>query len=150
VGCNGRLWSRSTSLCDAPAGIGASSGPTKTDARNGPVPLLPVVSKALADHHKRNPGTTFIFEGPCQFPIDLATLGSKGITPALEGSGVEWYGWHVLRRGFATNLHAAGVQVKIIRSLLRHSSLAVTMGFYVKPLPAASVEAIQRLRRKSK
>jgi integrase len=127
-----------------------SIGPTKTDARNAPVPLLPVVSKALADHRKHNPGTTFIFEGPRQFPIDLATLGSKGIKPALEGSGVEWYGWHALRRGFATNLHAAGVQDKIIQSLLRHSSLAVTMGYYVKPLPAASVEAMQRLRRKSK
>lgn len=125
------------------------TGPTKTEARNAPVPLLPVVAKALAEHRKQNPGTTWVFEGPLGRPYDLATLGSKRIKPGLPRHGLEWHGWHALRRGFATNLHAAGVQDKIIQSLLRHSSLAVTMEFYVKPLPAASVEAMRRLQRKT-
>jgi integrase len=125
-------------------------GPTKTDERNAPVPLLPVVSKALAEHHKLNPGTTWVFEGPRQFPLDLATLGSKRIKPVLAEAGLQWHGWHALRRGFGTNLHAAGVQVKVIQALLRHSSFAVTMGHYVKALPAASIEAVQRLGKKRK
>jgi integrase len=125
-------------------------GEPKTEARNAAVPLLSHVKKAIAAHQKQRPGTKFVFEGVRQFPIDLATLGSKGIKPALEGSGVEWHGWHALRRGFATNLHALGVQDKIIQTLLRHSSMAVTMGFYAKPLPAASREAVERLRRKTK
>ncbi len=120
--------------------------PPKTKARGETaIPLLPTVIKALKEHRKRTPGTTFVFEGPRQTPIDLATLGSKAIKTALKGSDVEWYGWHALRRGFATNLHEAGVQDKIIQSLLRHSSLAVTMAHYVKPLPQANVAAMRRL-----
>lgn len=120
--------------------------PPKTKARGGTaIPLLPTVIKALKEHRNRTPGTKFVFEGPRQTPLDLATLGSKVIKTVLKGSGVEWFGWHALRRGFATNLHDAGVQDKIIQSLLRHSSLAVTMAHYVKPLPAANVEAMQKL-----
>ena len=120
--------------------------PPKTKARGATaIPLLPKVIEALKEHRKRTPGTKFVFEGPRQTPIDLATLGSKVIKLALKGSGVEWCGWHALRRGFATNLHDAGVQDKIIQSLLRHSSLAVTMAHYVKPLPKANVDAMRRL-----
>jgi len=120
-------------------------GPTKTTARNAPVPMLPVVSKALAAHHKANPGSTWVFEGPKQFPIGLAKLGTNRIKPALEEAGLRWAGWHAFRRGFATNLHAAGVQDKIIQDLLRHASLAVTMAHYVRALPEQTVAAVQLL-----
>lgn len=126
-------------------------GPTKTYARSAAVPLLPLVRKALTEHRKKNPGTTFVFEGPYARPLDLATLGSKTIKHALQDSGVDWHGWHALRRGLATNLHAEGVQDKTIQSLLRHSSLAVTMAHYVKAMPSANVEAMQKLNaRRSK
>jgi integrase len=120
-------------------------GPPKTKARGEAVPLLPDVREALEAHHRENPGTTFVFEGPLQTPIDLATLGSKHVKTTLEDAGVKWHGWHALRRGLATNLHEAGVQDKIIQSLLRHSSFAVTMSYYVKPLPAENVKAMQKL-----
>jgi integrase len=125
-------------------------GPTKTEARNAPMPLLPVVQKALAEHHQANPRTTWVFEGPTGRPLDLATMGGKRVKPGLQLHGLEWHGWHALRRGFATNLHTAGVQDKTIQSLLRHSSLAVTMEHYVKAVPAANVEAVARLGKKPK
>ena len=75
----------------------------------------------------------------------MATLGSKGIKSALAGSEAEWKGWHALRRGFATRLHESGVHDKIIQSLMRHSSLSVTMKHYVKATPAANIEAMQKL-----
>jgi integrase len=120
--------------------------PPKTKARSAAVPLLSDVRNALNEHRKQNPGTTFVFEGPQQTPLDLATLGSKTIKPALEGTSVAWHGWHALRRGFATNLHEAGVQDKIIQSLLRHSSLAVTMTHYVKAAPEENVKAMRKLQ----
>lgn len=120
-------------------------GPPKTTARQGAIPLLPIVKDALRDHRVANPGTTWVFEGPYVKPFDLATLGSKTIKAALKGTGTAWKGWHALRRGFATRLHEAGVQDKIIQSLMRHSSLAVTMKHYVKATPEATIEAMQRL-----
>jgi len=127
-------------------------GEPKTKARRDSIPLLPVAANALKEHRKINPGTKWIFEGPFAKPLDMATLGSKRIKSALEEGGMEWHGWHALRRGFATRLHEAGVQDKIIQSLMRHSSLSVTMKHYVKATPEANREAIQRLhpRRKSR
>lgn len=122
-------------------------GPPKTVARQNSIPLLPIVRKALDEHRKQNPQTQWIFEGPYVRPLDLATLGSKQIKTALAGK-VDWLGWHALRRGFATRLHEAGVQDKVIQSLLRHSSLSVTMKHYVKATPKANVEAMQRLNPK--
>jgi len=121
-------------------------GNPKTKARKDSVPLLPpIVRNALKQHRKSNPTTTWVFEGPYVRPLDLATLGSKGIKSALQGSGVEWHGWHALRRGFATRLHEAGVRDKIIQALMRHSSLSVTMKHYVKATPEANIEAMRKL-----
>jgi integrase len=120
-------------------------GPPKTTARQDAIPLLDIVRGTLAEHHKHNPGTTWVFEGPLARPLDLATLGSKQIKKALKGSDTEWLGWHALRRGFATRLHEAGVQDRIIQALLRHSSLSVTMKHYVKATPKANREAINRI-----
>jgi integrase len=117
----------------------------KTVARQDSLPMLPVVKEALAEQRKNNPQTTWVFEGPNFFPMDLATLGSKRIKEGLAGSGVEWKGWHALRRGFAIRLHEAGVQDRIIQSLMRHSSLSVTMKHYVKANSAANTNAIRRL-----
>jgi integrase len=125
-------------------------GLPKTDARKNAVPLLPTVRKELADHREKNPATIWVFEGPYARPLDLATLGSKNIKTALASTAAKWKGWHALRRGFATRLHEAGVQDKIIQSLMRHSSLSVTMKHYVKALPAANIEAMQKLAKQSR
>jgi integrase len=120
-------------------------GLPKTKARKNSIPLLPIVADALDAHRKSSPDTKWVFEGPYLKPLDLATLGSKRIKAALKGSGVEWHGWHALRRGFATRLHEAGVQDRIIQALMRHSSLSVTMKHYVKATPEANIEAMRRL-----
>ena len=127
----------------------ASKVSRKTKARKDSIPLLPIVRKVLKQHHKTNPSTRWVFEGPFLKPLDLATVGSKTIKTVLQGSGVEWHGWHALRRGFATRLHEAGVQDRIIQALMRHSSLSVTMKHYVKATPEANVEAIRKLNPKA-
>ena len=108
-------------------------------------------------HRKQHPVTTWVFENSENGrPYDLATFGSKKIKTMLEGSGVGWHGFHAFRRGFATRLHEAGVQDTTIQSLMRHSSLSVTMKHYVKSLETAKVEAMKKLeavahmRKKSK
>jgi integrase len=109
-------------------------GTTKTKTRQAAIPLLPLVASAIADHRKRNPDSEFVFEGPYQRPLDLATMGSKQIKTALEGSGVEWHAWHAFRRGLATNLHDLGIQDKSIQAIMRHGSIGVTQNIYIKSL----------------
>lgn len=44
-----------------------------------------------------------------------------------------WHGWHAARRGLGTNLYRLGVPDKVIQSILRHSNVGVTLGYYIKP-----------------
>ncbi|MGC2734307.1 MAG: tyrosine-type recombinase/integrase [Candidatus Acidiferrales bacterium] len=125
-------------------------GETKTKARAAAIPLLPVVAQAVAEHRERNPRSEFVFEGLHGRPLDLATMGSKKIKPALAENDIEWHAWHAFRRGLATNLHELGVQDKTIQAILRHSNVAVTQAAYIKQLPAASIKAMRRLGEKWK
>jgi integrase len=122
-------------------------GEPKTKARKDSVPLLPIVKTALDDHHAANPETQWVFERPYgREPLNLANLGTA-IRATLKVSGRQWHGWHALRRGFATRLHEAGVQDRIIQALMRHSSMSVTMRHYVKAMPEANIAAMEKLKR---
>jgi integrase len=125
-------------------------GSPKTDARSNSVPLLSDVRAALKAHRKKNPTTLYVFEGPRQSPLDLATLGSKNIKPALEGTGVGWHGFHALRRGLGTRLFANGTPIETVSAILRHGSVHVTREHYVKTLPESSVTAMQALEKQSR
>lgn len=123
-------------------------GPPKTDARSSAVHLLPAIVDTLAEHRKANPDTVWVFEGPYNRPLDLASLGSKQIKFALEGTGVEWHGFHALRRGLGTRLFANDVPIETVSAILRHGSVHVTRRHYVKSLPETVVAAMQGLANK--
>jgi len=120
-------------------------GPPKTEARGNAVHLLPQVLSAFAEHRKENPHTVYVFEGPQGIPLDLATLGSKHIKTTLKGTGVEWHGFHALRRGLGTRLFANGVPIETVSAILRHGSVHVTRAHYVKSLPETTIAAMQKL-----
>jgi integrase len=124
-------------------------GMPKTKARKDSIPLLDIVRDILNEHHAANPHTVWVFENPDRRPYNLAAVGTK-LKNTFKNSQIEWYGWHAFRRGFATRLHEHGVQDKIIQSLMRHSSLSVTMKHYVKATPKANVEAMRKLSPKAK
>ncbi len=125
-------------------------GPTKTDARSSAVHLLPQVRDALNEHHRANPDTTYVFENPVKNrPLDLASMGSKQIKRALEGTGSEWHGFHALRRGLGTRLFANNVPIETVSAILRHGSVHVTRKHYVKTLPETVVDAMKGLPRKA-
>jgi integrase len=122
-------------------------GQPKTKARKDSIPLLPIVATALEEHRAANPGTVWVFQRPYGGkPLNMANLGTA-IKTTLKDNDVQWHGWHALRRGFATRLHEAGVQDRIIQALMRHSSTSVTMKHYVKAMPAANIAAMEKLRR---
>lgn len=124
---------------------------TKTEHRAATVHLLPNVVVELKRHRKENPHTTWVFEGPRVFPLDLAALGSKRIKEALEGTGVEWYGFHAFRRGLGTRLHNNGTKLETIGRILRHGSGSeVTLKHYVEVSEETAVNALEGLPTKSK
>jgi integrase len=124
---------------------------TKTEHRAATVHLLPNVIVELKRHRKENSHTTWVFEGPRVFPLDLATLGSKRIKEALKGTGVEWHGFHAFRRGLGTRLYNNGTPIETVAKILRHGSGSeVTLKHYVEVEEETKAAALQSLPQKVK
>jgi integrase len=122
----------------------------KTEHRAAPVHLLPNVITELKRHHKESPGTKWVFEGPRVFPLDLATLGSKRIKEALQGTGVAWHGFHAFRRGLGTRLYNNGTPIETVGQILRHGSGSeVTLKHYVEVEEETKATALRNLPRKA-
>ncbi len=119
---------------------------TKTLASHAPVPVLPIVRKALEAHRKRTPGDGFIFIGErTGKPLRIENVYRRDMKPVLEEKGIAWKGWHAFRRGLGTNLNALGADPKTIQAILRHSELSTTMNIYVQPVAKESIAAMRRL-----
>jgi integrase len=124
---------------------------TKTEHRAATVHLLSNVIAELNRHRKAMPTTAWVFEGPRVFPLDLATLGSKVIKRALQGTDVEWRGFHAFRRGLGTRLYNNGTPIETVGKILRHGSGSeVTLKHYVEVEEKTKAAALRNLPMKSK
>jgi integrase len=121
---------------------------TKTLRSRAPVPMVPLVKRALEEHSKRQPlGNGWIFEGATGSPLRLENLVRRAIKPALTKAGLQWHGWHAFRRGVGTNLNMLGFDDKTIQTILRHANVATTQSFYIKPVAKEAVAAMRKLER---
>jgi integrase len=120
---------------------------TKTLASHAPVPLVPFLRDALADHRKVSTGNGYIFHGETGNPLRLENVVRRDIKPALAKARLQWKGWHAFRRGVGTNLHALGADDKTIQEILRHSNIAVTQALYIKVVSKESKKAMKMLER---
>ena len=73
-------------------------GPTKTEeSGENPVPVIPILRRALDQHRKLHPGDGYIFAGERRgFSLNLDNLSRRVLTPKLKDG---WKGWHGFRRG---------------------------------------------------
>lgn len=121
---------------------------TKTLTSKSPVPVLPIVRKALEAHQKRTPDMGFIFAGERSGnPLGLENMYRRDMRPLFEANKIEWRGWHSFRRGLGTNLNQLGADPKTIQGILRHSQLSTTMNIYVQPVSAVSHKAMKKIER---
>jgi integrase len=146
----------------------------KTRRSRSPIPVVKQLADALNAHKLRagilaQPGLPIFQAGNGQ-PLNLDNLARRVIVPALspcvicrkqedehkpEGHNFqrdkslpEWHGWHAFRRGLATNLHTLGVDDKTIQSILRHSTIGLTMNVYVKSVSELQTVALYSLSEK--
>jgi integrase len=75
--------------------------------------------------------------------LNLANLVRREMLPALEKG--TWHGWHGFRRGLATRLHKAKVQVDVIQEILRHSDPKVTEDSCIVVKSEKSTKAMSKI-----
>jgi integrase len=119
---------------------------TKTPGSAAPVPVLPVLKKALNIHRKRSVGE-FIFTGGTGRPLVLMNVTRRDIIPTLAKAKIPWHGWHAFRRGLASNLNRLGVDDSVIQKILRHSAVATTQLHYIKTTSAETAAAMKKLEK---
>jgi integrase len=128
-------------------------GDTKTEASRKPVPLHPSVVKCLGLWREDSPYRSdedFIFPSirlRGKQPLSPDTLLKKVIRPALVRAGIEGkaIGWHSFRHSLATNLRAAGVDLKTAQELLRHANSRITLEVYTQAISTTKREANNRV-----
>jgi len=122
-------------------------GPTKSEASEGDIPVLPLLSDLLTKRRDRvNPRKdSYIFANGRGGPLDFHNIENRIIRPALKDTAVKWRGFHGFRRGLASNLFSLGIGPSVIASILRHGDVSVTLKHYVKSPNAEAKAAMERL-----
>ena len=121
-------------------------GPTKTEeSGDNPVPVIPILRRALDQHRLSHAGDGYIFAGDRRgAPLNLDNLSRRVLSPALDGG---WKGWHGFRRGLGTNLYRLGVPAKVIQEILRHADVSTTETHYIIVDRTETKVAMKKLER---
>ena len=120
-------------------------GTPKTQAREAKAFVIPVLRKILAKYKVAYPkmGEGWIFRGEKFLrPLDLDNLSRRDIPQHINGA---WFGWHAFRRGLGTRLNEAGVDDKVIQSILRHADISTTQAFYILPSRERAEAGLKKL-----
>jgi len=124
--------------------VGTIHGAPKTEARETPLDVTPMLRKILAAYKEEFPpvGAGWVFRGRKNGPLNLDNLSRRDIPVHINGA---WFGWHAFRRGLGTRLNEAGVDDKTIQSILRHADISTTQAYYIQPNREAAKRGLRKL-----
>lgn len=132
----------------SPLGAGRPTwGPPKTAAGERTVPLPKVAAEGIARHLERFPAVEGepIFRGARGQRWRRSTFGTVWRTAATAAGLPPWAGWHELRDVAASGLITQGNDVRVVMSVLGHTSSEETLRTYSRIWPGAEDRARQSL-----
>lgn len=130
-------------------------GQCKTESLQKPVPVHSVLLEALATWRQQRP-----YRRPDDWvvgserhrgrkPVWGQAILRKFIRPKAREIGIDKrFGWHTFRHTYSTLLRSVGTEFKVMKELLRHSSLRSTLDVYTQammPSKKAAQDAVMSL-----
>lgn len=117
--------------------VGIVENEPKTKAGMREIPMLPIVQQLLKEQCGTNT-EGYVFHRPNGRPIDprLVNADLRMYTALIRATGRTFpaTSTHVLRHSFATRAIEAGMNPQTLKTILGHSSLAMTMDLYAHVL----------------
>ena len=89
----------------------------------------------------------FIFASKKGTAIHYKNWLDRTLLPAAERAKLGRIGYHMFRRGYATEAHEAGITDKSIQAQLRHASPEITRNVYMQTIPEAQKKAVKRMEK---
>ena len=114
---------------------------SKSSERTVPVPQF--ILKILRNMEKDTDRLGYIF-GIAEQPAEPRTIQRRFASQARR-NGIQGVHFHTLRHSFATRMLELGIDVKTVSVLLGHSSVRMTMDFYMHSLNENQRQAVKRL-----
>ncbi len=99
----------------------------KTERSAGSVPLIEPLRSLLERHRAQSP-EGFILQNAAGKPLDLDSINTRIIAPALKTAGIAWKGFYPARRGISSLL--ASVSSPLNSSGVLRNSLMVNLKHY--------------------
>lgn len=117
-----------------------SFGPPKTAGSVRTVPLLEQTGALLAAHLRRYPvvGDGPVFRSSRGNPLGRQPFWEAESRARTTAKLPEWVTWHSLRSVYASSLIHLGLDLRLIMTLLGHTSSEETLGTYGRLWPAAT------------
>lgn len=119
-------------------------GNCKTEASQKAIPLQGALTAALEDWRRQTPYKEphhWVFASPHgggKMPYWGQPLMRSNIRPIAKKLGItKRIGWHTFRHTYSTLLCSVGADPKVMRELLRHSTIRVTLETYTQAVTAA-------------
>lgn len=123
-------------------------GPCKTESSQKPVPIHPLVGRALVnwrDHSPYRASEDWVFASRHSHgmqPYWGQSILRKYLRPAARSLGIETrFGWHTFRHTYSTLLRSVGTEFKVMQELLRHSTIRSTLDVYTQAITPAKQNA---------
>jgi integrase len=124
--------------------------PLKTKGSNRRIKVIEPLRSLLNKLREQSAGQ-FILRNGEDKPLDLDSLNTRVIAPALEKAGIAWVGYYAGRRGFSSLMTDTSNNPLNASGHLGHSDMTTTAKHYTKPQRKsinAALETIEQMATK--